>query len=633
MALNIIVIVITLSIALLWSATNLKGRGAFSALLNMLCVLAAGAVSLGLWQFLTRDIILGMASGGGTLENVAWGLGLLGPFIVALALLRLTLDLTIRANIKLNTAADFTGGLLFGAVSGLITAGFIVLGIGMLRTGPTAFGHQPLADDGGKIVYESGLWLPVDRLTVSLYEHLSRGALSTGTPLATEIPDLHEHAASLRFVPTKTDGSLGRVTITPESFDAFTAYTLEGPLNELLSDTLAPEKAQDAVMPDGSRYPQGSTLLGIAIRFDSGAAEAGGQVVLAPAQLRLVIQNDQTGETDAVYPIAIISRTDRDDEFDQIATDAAGAFAYRRFRVDSNNLAFPTVGGDSTHFFIPEFLVPPGFSPKNLWVKGIPDPGNLTDVDPTPVLQLLSQAADSDLARDFEDAPAYAPRDLGLFNGLLLQALNIPVLSGTDWLNLEAAGQPLEPREAGITRNNRFPARWVLTNNTKGGLASNQSNEISSGTQQFDRELLSQSATSDLRIDSFAERPTTSLVRLEVRNQNGEFTDLGSRIERSLNASEVPVLVNESGEQFLPAAYIYADGATVTFSLDPTSPLRRLDELPDQLSSSKTDQSLWLYYRVTTGSPIIAVMNGLREGDENKDALATLQPPLTTNRR
>lgn len=628
MAFNFIIIVIALSIALLWALTNMKGRGAYSSLLAMLAVIAAGAVSLGMWQFFTLDLLRSFASDGGFLENIMWGAGLLLPFIVTLGVLRLVLDTTLRGNLKLGGAFDFAGGLACGLVSAVITSGIIAMGLGMMRTGPAIFGHQAITDDGGQIIYANDLWLPVDKLTVRFYEYLSNGALATPTPLARTIPDFHEHAASVRFTPTSTDADVGRIALSADDVNAISAFTLEGPIRAILTDINAPNQPQQAVDANGDPYPEGSTIWGITLRFTPGAAEKGGQIVVTPPQLRLIIENDQTGDTDAVYPVAITTRTD------QRSGDSLADYPYHRFRIDANGLRFATVGADATHHYVPEFVVKPGFSPKTLFVKGLPL--DVSEIEGTPVGQLMFDAASAAEIRDLEDTleemPPFAPRDLGILSGLLLRALDIPVPQELDWLNLTAAEATLPPEDAGLRRNNRLPGRWVLTNNTAGALQINDDNLIVGGTSQFDANTLRQTAQRNLRIDAFFQPPTTTMIVLELANIGGDYTPTGDAFTPS-SPDEIPILVGENGQEFTPVGFAYSDGTTSTISLTPTEPLAGFAELPDQLSRAKQGQSLWFLYRVTTGVSIVAITSELRGDSATIDAVIAVDPPLDTVRR
>ncbi len=651
-ALNIIVIAIVAASTFLWGATNFKGRGAFSAFLALVCVLSAGAIALALWEFVTLEFLAGFASSGSLVENVMWGAGLLVPFVFSLLVLRLLLDLTVRANLKLPSSVDSVGGLAFGACAGIVTAGFVVLSLGMMRTGPALLGYDPISRDGGKVVWSESLWVPVDRVTVAVYEHLSLNAFSTSRPLAQVMPDLHEQVATQRAVPTAGEGGIGRVTIGEDDFEVTGSYTMGGDPNVELKD-LVRQPGSDAtpelVLPDGDLVDPRSTLWGIAIRFGPGAAEASGQVVVTPSQLRLVVRNPQTGEADGVHPVAFISRTD-----DDLLSGLGGArFPYARFVVDAAGFRLGSVGGDTTHFFIPEFLVPPGFEPDSLIVKNVRRPvAGLTGTpleeivrgedleldDPNTILmltmtgaleELVAGMADSmqqggrrpggrpggmgmGLSFDDEDLNPTLRRAIGIATGDLLAALNVTFAGGTEWLALEEARTRVNPAESGIRVSNRFPGNIGMTANTKGSLVLNEDRMVVSGNDVFSREAIGGNVGRELRVDGFAEGRTTRLVVMQIADQ-GSLTPIGESVSRSVSSDSIPVLVTDGGEQSQPVGFVYGESANIHIRMTPDSPVTRMADLPEQLTTTRRDQSLWLIYRVSDGTQIVGVLDGVRD--------------------
>ncbi|MGA1517490.1 MAG: hypothetical protein ACO396_06925, partial [Phycisphaerales bacterium] len=67
--LNLLILGLAALIAYWWAS-----QGAFSALLHLLCVIAAGVLAFAVWEPVAIKL-LGM----GALSNFAWGLGLLAP--------------------------------------------------------------------------------------------------------------------------------------------------------------------------------------------------------------------------------------------------------------------------------------------------------------------------------------------------------------------------------------------------------------------------------------------------------------------------------------------------------------------------------------------------------------------------
>src|SRR5436190_4159156 len=190
MILSLLCIGVVAGIAYIWMT-----RGFFSALLNMACVLVAGAIAFAVWEpgayfLLDHAPTTGFLSG---ISGGAWGIALGGPFIAALALLRVGLDKALPANVHCNQVTNYVGGGLCGTVAGVISAGILVMSIGFMRLDTEFMGYKPLgySGPGSGLKKESGLLLPVDAITVGLYGRFSRTSLATAEPLGRWYPRLH----------------------------------------------------------------------------------------------------------------------------------------------------------------------------------------------------------------------------------------------------------------------------------------------------------------------------------------------------------------------------------------------------------------------------------------------------------
>src|SRR5438477_11176095 len=139
---NIAAVIIVLAVGYIWLT-----RGFFSALLHMVCVIAAGAIAFAFWEPLAY-FLLGRFTTNSGLQGVIWAISLVLPFAAALALIRVGFDKMIPWNVAVNDIANYIGGGVCGVISGIITAGILILGIGFLRIAPDEFGYQPLAYTG-----------------------------------------------------------------------------------------------------------------------------------------------------------------------------------------------------------------------------------------------------------------------------------------------------------------------------------------------------------------------------------------------------------------------------------------------------------------------------------------------------
>src|SRR5207253_1984620 len=138
--------------------------------------------------------LLGRFTTNSGLQGVIWAISLVLPFAAALALIRVGFDKMIPWNVAVNDIANYIGGGVCGVISGIITAGILILGIGFLRIAPDEFGYQPLAYTGtavgrGSVERHEKLWVPVDSITASLYQRLSVASFRSAEPLAKWHPD------------------------------------------------------------------------------------------------------------------------------------------------------------------------------------------------------------------------------------------------------------------------------------------------------------------------------------------------------------------------------------------------------------------------------------------------------------
>lgn len=190
---NFLLVVFLLLVIAVWGH-----YGMFSALLHLLATIVAGGLALALWEPLVLGLLMKVAG----LTEYAWGVGLLGPFVVLLILARLTFDKLVRTDMEFPQLADLIGGGFFGLVSGTLTLGLAVIGLGFLPLGNEIAGHKPLAVDGrGQVVRNDRLLIPVDQWAAAFFTRLSGGSFYSGHPLASWMPDLDLRAELFRLHP------------------------------------------------------------------------------------------------------------------------------------------------------------------------------------------------------------------------------------------------------------------------------------------------------------------------------------------------------------------------------------------------------------------------------------------------
>lgn len=583
MFMNLLSVAIVLGLGYLWVT-----RGFFSALLHLGCVLAAGAIAFGLWEP-TAMFILERApqSGfGAFIGDAAWGLGLALPFAISLALLRVVTDKLAPGNIIVNDTYDSVGGGICGAGIGLITAGMFVLSTGFLRVPASFMGYQPVQmANQGNFEIQQKLWIPVDRLTSGLYNHLSSNTLYTSSPLVHYYPDLASAAGTQRM--SEGNGN-NRNTITPDAFDVAMRFTVGKGANlapdAVFSDFLNPG-AQQISLLDGSPLPSGSYIEGYLINFLAGAKEKFGQVVVGKGQLRLVARN-AAGESVTLYPIAVTSQA------------RSGSNQFGRFRYDGE-FYVASVGGATQAPMAFEFAVPAGYEAIALYVRNIRHEVEGTAPD-----------------REFSDASA---RDIAIQTGELL------VGDVTANLNLTHAQTVSggEDGAEGIETGNRLANRVVLQKGNTPGLDVNEDNLIVNGEARFNPgDVAGRGLDRNLRVDKFFVTPDTNIVQIQITGDPALIPTsyFSTAAAADLRTDVPPRLIDATGQAYNAVGFVYTDVTKVQLRYTPGRPMMGLDET-DALVRSRDDQTMYLIFRPSVG----VELKHFAIGDV---VLVTFDPPL-----
>jgi len=234
---NLLIIVFLIGFALLWAT-----YGFFSSFIHLITVIAAGAVAFAVWEPITHGFLLGQK------PDMAWGIGLLGPFILCLIGFRALTNRISRENLHFVHLADQIGGGALGLCSGVLTAGILLLGTSYIPMGSDLLGYQPYKMDRHQIVDgEKTLWpmARVDEWTASFFETLSGGSLSPigGPSMADVKDDLARRAALYRLAEDeKQSRSAHPDAVTVEAAYPF-GFDADG------ADELVPIAARGALTP------------------------------------------------------------------------------------------------------------------------------------------------------------------------------------------------------------------------------------------------------------------------------------------------------------------------------------------------------------------------------------------------
>jgi uncharacterized membrane protein required for colicin V production len=261
---NILIIGLVLLIAYWWA-----NQGLFSAILHLLCVIAAGAIALSVWEPLVVNLLLR----GNAFDDYAWGAALIVVFVVSLLTLRIILDKTIRANVDVPHWANLVFGFPVGAAAGVLTIGLFLIGAGHIQSEREIMGFVGMSRSGrdAALVQRNRLWAPVHEWTGEFYGWLSVTSLASNRPLRQYNPDLHLQAASL--MRDSAAGGRGKLSLRPQ--DArITKFRYS---------------------PDANRYA-------VEMVFDGAARDFGEQLTLSSSQIRLIGDARGTAEAKTVHP-------------------------------------------------------------------------------------------------------------------------------------------------------------------------------------------------------------------------------------------------------------------------------------------------------------------------------------------
>ncbi|MCA9291383.1 MAG: CvpA family protein [Phycisphaerales bacterium] len=262
--LNFLIIAITLLIAYWWA-----NQGFFSAMLHLICVIAAGTITLAFWEPLNMLLMRGT-----WFDDYAPGFSFLGLFSVSLLVFRVISDQTVRANVELPNWANMAFGGASGAAAGILTTGLFLIGSGFMPSTTALMGYTGKARvNGGGVELNANLWLPTHLWTEKFYDLLSVGSMYpdfTGTPLRVYYPELYTQSSSL------------------------------------IRDSYQEGKGKQSLLPDAMQVlsvVRTDARIGILVEFDAKAFDYGEQLTLSSAQIRLIgTPRSRNGNPPVVHP-------------------------------------------------------------------------------------------------------------------------------------------------------------------------------------------------------------------------------------------------------------------------------------------------------------------------------------------
>ena len=327
---NIVIIVFVL--AMIYMGTV---QGLFSSFLHLIVVIAAGSLAFAVWEPLAVKLLLKYV------PLFAWTLGLLVPFGLLLLILRMVSDKLVPGNAQFPGIVNLIGGIVCGGLSGLLTAGIVVIGIGFLPIGPDLGGYQPYSVGAGGVIQDTGskLWIPATSVANKFFSGLSNGAFATRTPMAEYKPDLDLQMSLNRVRPENVS-----TIASPEAVDVSAVYITD---TSALADIIDPALADEL----GAKLNQsGAKLVVVDTEWSTvkGTVDGDRALRLPSAQVRLIATPNGAGDHDVelLGPVG----------FSKPKGDAREFFLY-----DSESQMAFSSAPDTTFGFV--FIVPANLQP------------------------------------------------------------------------------------------------------------------------------------------------------------------------------------------------------------------------------------------------------------------------------
>ncbi len=585
---NIAALLVLLACAYIWLT-----RGFFSALIHMICTVIAGAIAFGVFEavgYFLLDTLDPLGPWGGAV----WSFSLGGTFAIALILIRFGVDRLLPANVAVPTVVNYIGGGLCGLVAGVISSGIMVLSISSLRLETAFWDYTPVAyNPTGNPVHNKALWVPVDRITVGLYGHLSERALRIDDPLARWHPELADEGTAMRMNPF--DGK-GRNTIGNQEFNVVASFTVgKGsglPFTELNADRWNGQ-GKPIVMADGNPPPSNTFIQGLLIDFKAGSKERDGRTAVGAGQVQLLLENPDTSERMVVYPCSVSSQGD--------PTTAAGTY---RWRYDSPDVFIASVGGGSDAYFAFEFPCPQGYQPVAVYVKGTRKVIEGTPVA-TPKWQFGSAAErDEQIRAGFGIGPAATWLNTFATNNTSSAKPKDPI-PGFDIATVNVIGNGGALKSGEVPEGVRIShtVGRTIQKGEHGGLEIDDNNIITGGMLRTTKEIMKSAVGLEpgLRIEQFQATSDADIVQVDV-DATSRTSILGKALSMAESLAPI-VLVDTQGERYDPIGYIYEDESEYRVSFNPGQPITSMTQLPS-LSSSRPAQKLRLIYKITYGREV-----------------------------
>ncbi len=514
-------------------------QGLFSAILHLVVTLVAGSLALAVWEPLTVGYLLER------MPEYAWGVGLLAPFVLLMVGLRVAADKLAPGNVDFHNLVNLFVGGAVGVIIGLVTAGFLVIGLQFISTGVP--GYQPYRlGAAGRIERFDTLWLPADTFAGSVFAGLSTGPFS---------PTLSDATVSNRQPRLAVSAGLFQITARQNARKAIRPGSVT--IDRFFE--INPSDAPYAQKPAGD---QRVYVVGMEIAVNQ-AADQDGQFTASAAQLPMLAVNPiDSSSAQLILPHGWVHRVGE---------------AYGTLHTPGDRLWTKSADTDMVDVI---YHVPAGLEPRFVRVK--------------------------QLRLDLPDESAVATEDIvgWIENTRWTRPKPQPDLADVDSNDLEPGAGPgaeVEALKVGVGGRLPMPLNLNTLTHHSQNLRMTDDNAIISATGQINYDRMDRPHR-NLVVDRIHSPSAQRIVRIEMtasraRSLLGKAMQLAAR-------TQTPMLVDEDGYTYRAVGAIRVSEPVIHLDIDTTRTIDYLGQIRDidQLSG---DDTLILYFRVSRGSHLV----------------------------
>jgi len=564
---NIVIILFLLAMAYMGSI-----QGLFSAFLHMMLVVAVGTITFAIWEPVTFGLVMGM------IPQFAWTIGLIVPFAILLLIFRMVSDKLVPANMNFAGIVTSLGGATCGFVSGVLTAGIVLIGLGLMPFGPDLGGFQPYSVAGRGMVMpnEDGqLWVPVHSIAFNFYSGLSGGAFSTSTPMHSHMPDLDAQISLVRL-----RGENGSMVASPKAVEVAGLYVQDTTALTDASPATATTLGSDFTQPGNQLVLVDTTWSLAESTYDGDRA-----IRISAPQVRLGtrLAGQAGGKTQLVGPVAFV----------KVEGDSRVLYPF-----DSDGVTAFGIGQSDTFAWV--FLVPADQEPTFLFVRklrlNLPKDSEINS-DPQEVLAVLGaplmpkSKGSGELASKGETPGG--PTKIGAREGF------------------RAGSYALD-----ITIDNTFKP---INKNTTSGLTI-EGAEVRSGKGTARKAPTSIGQRN--RVNAFEVPGHKLMVKVKI-GPDKAFSLLGSAMKSAAELNEI-LLKDSRGDSWYVSAYVWVkENGDQEIKFDDIQKIRNAKLLPINQMGPKDE--LYLYFAVNKGTQLVSYQIG-------KEMTQDFEPPLVVQK-